>query len=105
MMLRHACTIQSRTATVGTEGEQTYAYATFKSGYRCDIQPISATPEELRAWGLVDIAANSRAMFYPHDATILTLMRVLFAGETYEIRNINSWSIHDKALLVPVQGI
>jgi len=105
MILRHACTIQSRTATVGTEGEQTYAYATFKSGHRCDIQPISATPEELRAWGLVDIAANSRAMFYPHDATILTLMRVLFAGETYEIRNINPWSIHDKALLVPVQGI
>jgi len=105
MMLRHACTIQSRTATVGTEGEQTHAYATFKSGYRCDIQPISATPEELRAWGLVDIAANSRAMFYPHDATILTLMRVVFAGETYEIRSINSWSIHDKALLVPAQGI
>jgi hypothetical protein len=44
-------------------------------------------------------------MFYPHDATILTLMRVLFAGETYEIRNINQWAIHDKALLVPVQGI
>jgi hypothetical protein len=105
MILRHACTIQSRTATTGTEGEQTYTYATLKSGYRCDIQPINASPEELRAWGLVDIAANSRAMFYPHDATILTLMRVLFAGETYEIRNINSWSIHDKALLVPVQGI
>ena len=104
MILRHRVTVQSRTETIGTEGERTYAYATFKSSYPCDIQPISATPEELRAWGIVDIAANSKAMFFPHDTTVLSLMRVVDGSDTYEIRNINRWSIHDKALLVPVQG-
>jgi hypothetical protein len=104
MILRHTVTVQARTATTGSEGERTFTYATLKSGYRCDIQPINATQEEMRAWGLVDIAANSRAMFYPHDATIETLMRVVHGPDTYEIRNINAWAIHDKALLVPVQG-
>jgi hypothetical protein len=32
-------------------------------------------------------------------------MRVVHGPDTYEIRNINAWAIHDKALLVPVQGI
>lgn len=105
MILRHLVTIQSRTLVTGSEGEHTYTYATAKSNYACDIQPISASPEELRAWGLVDLAANSRGMYFPHDATITALERVVYDGETFEIRNINRWSIHDKALLVPVQGI
>jgi len=105
MMLRHIVTIQSRTATVGSEGEKTFTYANFKSGYRCDIQPVAMSPEEMRAWGVVDLSANSRAMFYPHDSNVTTLMRVVFGSDVYEIRNINSWSIHDKALLVPVQGL
>lgn len=105
MILRHLAIIQSRTLVTGSEGEHTYTYATDKSNYRCDIQPINASPEEIRAWGLVDLVANSRAMFFPHDASITTLERVVHDGETYEIRNINRWSIHDKALLVPVQGI
>lgn len=104
MILRHSVLIQSRTSTTGTEGERTFTFATFKT-IRADTQPISSSPEELRAWGLVDLAANSRAMFFPHDTTILSLMRAVVDGETFEIRNINRWTLHDKALIVPVQGI
>lgn len=104
MIMRHRVAVQSRTATIGAEGEHEFTYTSFKTGYACDIQPIAASPEELRAWGIVDLSANAKAMYYPRDDSITTLMRVVDGNDIYEIRNINRWSIHDKALIVPVQG-
>jgi len=104
MILRHSVVIQSRTASTGTEGEKTFSFATLKT-IKADVQPSSMSPEELKAWGIVDTTANVRAMFYARDAAVRTAMRAVVDGETYEIRNINPWNIHDRALLVPVQGL
>lgn len=104
MILRNRATIQSRVATVGAEGERTYSFTTAKANYACDIQPLSASPEQLKAWGIVDTNANAKAMYFPHDLTIASLMRVVDGSDVYEIRNINRWPIHDKAILVPIQG-
>lgn len=104
MILRHSVLIQSRTASTGSEGEKTFTYATLKT-IKADVQPTSMSPEELKAWGVTDGAANAKAMFYVRDAAITTLMRAVVDGETFEIRNVNPWNIHNRALLVPVQGL
>lgn len=104
MVLRHSVVIQQRVMATDGEGGHTYTYSTLKT-IKADVQPISASPEELRAWGIVDIGANARAMYFKKDPSIDTLQRVVYDGKAFEIRNINSWSIHDKALLVPVVGV
>ena len=105
MILRHTVTVQSRVLVIGTEGEHTYTFSTLKILYPCDIQPVNASPEELRSWGLVDLVSGSRMMFYKHDTTIQTCMRIVHGVDIYEIRNINPWAIHDRALLVPIQAL
>lgn len=104
MILRHTVTIQQRTGTTGTEGERTYTFSTFKS-IQADVQPMSFNAAELAAWGLTDLSANSKKMFFYQDNTIIPTMRVVFGSDTYEIRNVNPWRIHNVALLIPVQGV
>ena len=104
MIQSHYVAIQSRTTVVGTEGEQTYTFAALKA-ITADVQPAQLTPVQLEAWGLTDLAANAKKMFYSSDSAILLSMRAVVDGETYEIRAINRWPNHDEAILVPVQGI
>lgn len=104
MIKSHFVTIQSRTATTGTEGERTYTYATLKS-ITADVQPASLSSNQLAAWGLTDMASNLKTMYYDKDAAILMSMRAVVEGETYEIRGINRWPTHDEAILSPVQGV
>lgn len=104
MIQSHSVTIQSRTTVRGTEGEQTFTFATLKT-IAADVQPAQLTKTESERWGITDLAANSKKMFYESDSTILLLMRALVDGETYEIRGINVWPRHSEAILVPVQGL
>jgi len=104
MILRHTVIIQQRTGTTGTEGERTYTFSTFKN-ISADVQPISLNAAELAMWGLTDLSANSKKMFFRKNDLIVPSMRVIFGSDAYEIRGINSWSIHSVALLVPVQGL
>jgi hypothetical protein len=104
MIKSHSVLIQSRITTTGTEGEKVYTFATLKT-IKAGIQPNSLSPVELAAWGIVDLIADSKIMFYNSDATILRLMRAVVLGVTYEIRAQNTWPTHSEAILVPVQGI
>lgn len=104
MILRHSVTIQTKTTSKGNEGEQIATWTTLKTIF-ADVQPNSLNPVEAKAWGITDLTANSQKMFYKHDDTIQVLMRVIYEGKTYEIRNVNSWRIHNEAILIPVQGI
>lgn len=103
MIQSHSVLIQARTAVVGTEGERTYTYATLKT-IMADVQPASLSPTQLAAFGLTDLQANLKTMYYNRDTTILLQMRAVVDGETYEIRGVNRWPTHDEAILTPVQG-
>jgi hypothetical protein len=104
MIKSHSVLIQARTTVVGTEGEQTYTYATLKT-IKAGVQPNSLSPVELAAWGITDLAADSKIMFYDNDSSILRLMRAVVDGLTYEICAMNKWPTHSEAILTPVQGI
>jgi hypothetical protein len=104
MIKSHSVVIQSRTTITGTEGEHTYTFATFKT-IVADIQPAQLSAIQIEAWGLTDLAAYAKKMFYDRDNTILLTMRAVVDGETYEIRAINLWPNHGEAILTPVQGI
>lgn len=104
MIKSHFVTIQSRTATTGTEGERTYAFAKLKD-IVADVQPASLSPNQLAAWGLTDLSANLKTMYYDKDASIVMTQRAIVEGETYEIRGVNRWPTHDEAILSPVQGV
>jgi len=104
MIKSHSVAIQSRAIVVGTEGEQTYTYTALKT-IKAGVQPNSLSPVELAAWGITDLVADSKIMFYDNDATILRLMRAVVDGVTYEIRATNKWPTHSEAILTPVQGI
>lgn len=104
MILRFIATIQSRVASTGSEGEKTYTFSTLKT-IKADLQPITLSAATLAEWGLTDLSANSRKMFFQKDDAIQIGMRVVCNSETWEIRNINPWSIHYEALLTPLQGV
>ena len=104
MILRHTVTIQSRTGTTGSEGERTFSFATLKT-IPADVQPVTLTPAQLQSWGMTDLQANAKKMFFAPDDSIQILHRVVFGGESFEIRNINPWRVHYEATLTPVQGV
>ena len=104
MILRFIVTIQSRASTVGTEGEKVYTFSTLKT-IKADLQPITLNAATLAEWGLTDLSANSKKMFFTPDLSIVIGQRVIFGSDTFEIRNVNPWSIHYEALLIPVQGV
>ena len=103
MIRSHSVLIQSRTVSRGSEGEVGYTFATLKT-IVADVQPAQLTAAQAEAWGVTDLAANTKKMFFESDATITLLMRAVTGGETYEIRALNVWPRHSEAILVPVQG-
>lgn len=104
MIESHFINIQSKTVVIGTEGERTYTWATFKS-IVADVQPAQLSQNQLTAWGFTDLSANMKKMFYNKDTSITVGMRAVVDGETYDIRGSNHWPTHSEYLLVPVQGI
>lgn len=104
MIKSHSVLIQSRTASVGTEGEQNFSYATLKT-IIADVQPVTLCQAQIDAFGATDTAANAKKMFFASDATIVLFQRATVSGEVYEIRGINVWPRHSEAILVPIQGV
>jgi len=104
MIKSHSVLIQSRTTVTGTEGEHTYTFATLKT-IKADVQPAQLTQAELAQWGLTDLSANAKKMYFDRDTTILLAARAIVDSETYEIRAVNFWPNHGEAILIPVQGI
>jgi len=105
MILRHFVLVQSRTLTIGSEGQHTYTFVTYDAAYECDLQPATLTESQVQQFGLSDKASNVMRMHYPHDSNIVDNMRVVYEGKTYDVRDINRWTIHDTALLIPVVGV
>lgn len=76
MIRSHSVLIQSRTVSRGPEGEVGYTFATLKT-IVADVQPAQLTAAQAEAWGVTDLAANTKKMFFESDATITLLMRAL----------------------------
>lgn len=104
MIKSQSVTIQSRVTVTGTEGEQTYTFATLKT-IMADVQPANLTQSQAATWGITDLAASAKKMFTERDPSIALLMRAVVESETYEIRGSNHWPRHSEFILVPVQGI
>lgn len=104
MILGDVVTIQNRTRTQDSEGIWTDTWSTFKSNVACSFQPATLNATELAAWGLTDLAANSKRVYVYRDSTILEGMRIIGPDGNYEIRGANHWRIHSVFLCIPVQG-
>lgn len=104
MILGDLITIQTSTSTVDDYGLSTKIWTTFKT-INASFQPANLTQVEATSWGITDLASNAKKVYFYKDTTITALMRVVYAGETYEIRGLNHWNIHTVFLAVPVQGI
>lgn len=104
MILGDTVTIQNKTLTQDSEGIVTPSWSTFKSNVACSFQPAALNATELAAWGLTDLAANSKRVYMYRDTSILEGMRLIGSDGTYEIRGANHWRIHSVFLCIPVQG-
>jgi len=104
MIKSQSVTIQNRVTVTGTEGEQTYTFATLKT-IMADVQPARLSPETLAMWGITDLSSNAKKMFTERDTGILSSYRAVVDGDTYEIRAVNHWPHHSEFILTPVQGI
>jgi hypothetical protein len=97
-------TIQSRSVSVDSEGIQNFTYSTLKT-IMADVQPASLSTSELQIYGVNDLTANARRMYYNPDSSIDILTRLVIDSHTYEVRGVNFWPRHSEALLFPLQGV
>jgi len=104
MILGDLITVQSSTSTVDNYGLSSKTWSTFKT-INASFQPANLTQVEAAAWGITDLASNAKKVYFYKDTTVTNLMRIVFGGESYEIRGLNHWPIHTEVLAIPIQGI
>ena len=104
MILGDVITVQSSTSTIDDYGLSVKTWSTFKT-INANVQPGNFTQVEAAAWGITDLASNAKKIYFYKDTSVTALMRVVFAGETYEIRGLNTWNIHTAIIAVPIMGI
>jgi hypothetical protein len=89
------------------EGGLVFSTTTLVETIYADVQPRSLSEYELAAWGVNDIPTDSRLLYYRGDSSNLVIgNRTRVNGvKVFEIRGVQTWTMHQEALLVPVQGI
>jgi hypothetical protein len=98
-----------KVTTKNGKGQAANTFPLLTKSIQANIQPVSLNQAQLAQWGVTDLAANSKKMFYYPDDDARMLDRIIDAyGRTYEIRGINQWGVppfdHYEALLMPAQG-
>lgn len=104
MILGDTITVQTSTSTVDNYGLASKTWTTLKT-INASVQPANLNAVESAAWGITDLSSNAKKIFFYKDTSVTNLMRIVFGGDTFEIRGLNSWNIHTVALCVPVQGL
>ena len=89
------------------EGGLVFSTTTLAETIYADVQPRSLNEYELAAWGVNDIPTDSRILYYSGISSSLVIgNRARVNGaKVFEIRSVQTWTMHMEALLVPVQGI
>ena len=100
--------LYQKTTTKNSKGQTVNSYQLTKS-LQSNVQPVALNPAQSAQWGVIDLAANARKMFFYPDNSVRMLDRIVDAyGNHYEVRGVNQWGVppfgHYEALLVPVQG-
>ena len=107
MILDRTIEIYSRVETMdpNNEGIPTYAYSLAKTT-RASVQPITLSSTQLSVWGISDIDANSKIVFFPgeFDDGLGYVIKDLKTSLRYEVRGSNQWPHHVEMLAIPYQG-
>lgn len=103
MNLIHSVLIQAATTTYDTEAMPVRAWTTLKTMI-ADVQPKALTANEIQGFGISNLQADAKIMYFIKDTSIAQGMRVIYDSNIFEIRGVNSWRVHSSALLIPVQG-
>lgn len=77
---------------------------------RGDVQAATLTQVQLDLWGISSKQSDVKALFCDNvdEVSVMNRASVLSDFDAtlryYEIRGVNRWPIHAKAVLVPIQG-
>lgn len=91
--------IQAKTTSYDSEGIPTEAW-TKAATIQADIQPLGGELAE-RQYGIVEVGITAR-MFCNPSTDVQLARRVVYDGNTYEIRHVAAYRGHMEALLRPV---
>lgn len=88
------------------EGGSTLSTSTLVETITADVQPKSLSEYELRVYGISNIPNDSKVMYYQGFSSNLVAgnRARVNSTEMYEIRGVQSWTMHTECLLVPVVG-
>jgi SPP1 family predicted phage head-tail adaptor len=104
MRLDYTVTLQTKVVSVDAEGLRLETWTnsgTIKAG----VQPANMSQVQLAEWGLSDLQADARTMYFEKSATVWNGQRAIVEGVTFEVRALNTWPKHKEAVIVPVQGV
>lgn len=109
MITDTSVSLYQKVTTKSAKGLSVPSYATLTATFQANVQPVSLSQSQMSQWGVTDMAANAKKMFYYPNASVRMLDRIKDAqGDWYEVRGINQWGVppfnHYEAILVPVQG-
>lgn len=101
--------LYQKVTTKNSKGQTVNSYATLTKSIQANVQPVALNQAQLAQWGVTDLSANAKKMFYYPDDDVRLLDRIIDSyGNRYEVRGVNQWGSppfgHYEALLIPVQG-